>query len=267
VLPLTALSQPGASISRGRNEAVRAARGEIIAVIDAGVRASPEWLAELVRPFESADAPDVVGGFFRPDPHTIWELALGVTTLPSQEEIRPASFLPSSRSIAFTRRAWEQVGGYPEWLDYCEDLVFDLALKRAGCRFGWVPGAVVHLRPRANPWRFFLQYYRYARGDGKALLWTSRHLIRYAVYLGAPLALWWSQNHRALVLTLLLAAGLAYCGTPVGRLLRLNAEPARARWLALLLIPLIRLIGDLAKILGYPVGLFWRLTHRGAWER
>src|SRR5258707_2746833 len=29
------------------------------------------------------------------------------------------------------------LGGYPEWLDYCEDLVFDLAPQNAGHRFGF----------------------------------------------------------------------------------------------------------------------------------
>ena len=37
----------------------------------------------------------------------------------------------------FSRAVWERVGGYPEWLDYCEDLVFDLALRHAGCRFAF----------------------------------------------------------------------------------------------------------------------------------
>ena len=213
-----ALRRPGANISRGRNEAIRAASSELVAVTDAGVRLEPGWLTALCRPFESAEPPDVVGGFFRADPRSLFELSLGATTLPNVDEIDPDRFLPSSRSVAFTRRAWEAAGGYPEWLDYCEDLVFDLALKRSGCRFAWAPEAIVHFRPRPDPWRFFLQYYRYARGDGKALLWTRRHAVRYATYVGAPALLW------------------------------------RTSWHPLTL----GLIGDLAKMLGYPVGLVWR---------
>ena len=253
-----ALRRPGANISRGRNEAIRATFSEIVAVTDAGVRLEPGWLAALCRPFESAEAPEVVGGFFRSDPRSLVELSLGATTLPNADEIDPDRFLPSSRSVAFTRRAWEAVGGYPEWLDYCEDLVFDLALKRAGVRFAWALEAIVHFRPRPDPRRFFLQYYRYARGDGKALLWTRRHVIRYATYLGAPTLLWRARGHP-LALGLVGLGGLAYCRRPVQRLwpyLRERSPGERVR--ALALVPLIRLIGDVAKMAGYPVGLVWR---------
>ena len=47
-LPLLALRRTGANISLGRNEAIRAAGGEIIAVTDAGVRLDPGWLAALL---------------------------------------------------------------------------------------------------------------------------------------------------------------------------------------------------------------------------
>ena len=254
-----ALRRPRANISRGRNEAIRACSAEIIAVTDAGVRLEPGWLAALGAPFECAGAADVVSGYFRADPRSVFELALGATTMPNVEEIDPEHFLPSSRSIAFRRHAWEAVGGYPEWLDYCEDLVFDLALKRAGYRFAWAPTAVAHFRPRSDARRFFLQYYRYARGDGKASLWARRHAIRYATYLGAPAILWRTRLNP--VATVLVGIGaLGYCGRPVRRLLPgLPGPPIGERLRAVALVPFIRLVGDVAKMVGYPVGLAWRL--------
>ena len=84
-------------------------------------------------------APDVVSGFFLADAATLFETAMGATVLPDLADVDPATFLPSSRSVAFTRQAWQRVGGYPEWLDYCEDLVFDLRLRAAGCRFAFAP--------------------------------------------------------------------------------------------------------------------------------
>ena len=150
-LPLRVLSLHDANISQGRNAAIAIATGEIIACTDAGVRLEPGWLAELVAPFEAEEAEkaqlaqlrghldvpefpwtvapvQVVRGFFQADPHTVFEAALGATTLPDLEDIDPAHFLPSSRSVAFRTSAWEAAGRYPEWLDYCEDLVFDLRL-------------------------------------------------------------------------------------------------------------------------------------------
>ncbi len=267
--PLRVLQEPGANISQGRNAAIAAATGDIIAVTDAGVRLAEDWLDALVAPFAlddgSADfSVAVVSGWFVADPHTLFETAMGATVLPHVREVRPETFLPSSRSVAFRKVAWEAVDGYPEWLDFCEDLVFDLRLRELYTRFGFAPQARVSFRPRGN-WRaFFLQYYRYARGDGKANLWLRRHTIRYLTYLVIGPGLialaafhspWWSLG---------LLAGLAvYTGTPYRRLWPMLAPYAlldRAK--AIVLVPTIRIVGDIAKMLGYPVGLVWRWRNR-----
>ncbi len=286
-LPLTLISLPGANISQGRNAAIRAARGEIIASTDAGVRLDPCWLTEITRPLGrrlSADqglqqtldrnsfsaggrqpaAVDVVSGFFLPDPHGSFETALAATTLPALTDVRPDKFLPSSRSLAFRRAAWEKVDGYPEWLDYCEDLIFDFALRNAGFRFQFAPLAVVYFRPRENLRAFFLQYYRYARGDGKANLWLKRHILRYATYLAAlPLTILLVFVAPPLGLGILGFGFLALFFTPYKRLLpRLGALAPLGRLGALVWVPVIRVTGDIAKMIGYPVGVVWRASRR-----
>jgi len=263
-LPIELVVLAGANISAGRNAAIARATAPIVAVTDAGVRLEAGWLAALTAPFDAPDPPDVVSGFFRADPRSAFEAALGATTLPLIDEIQPARFAPSSRSVAFTRRAWESVGGYPEWLDYCEDLIFDFALRDAGCRFGWAPAAIVHFRPRSSPRAFFFQYYRYARGDGKADLWRTRHALRYATYLGLPLGLLTARRRPWLLAPLGLAAA-GYVRRPYCRLRPLlpSLSPVE-RVLAIGWVPLVRLIGDVAKMLGYPVGWAWRLRHRAA---
>jgi hypothetical protein len=61
----------------------------------------------------------------------------------------------------------------------------------------------------------------------------------------------------------LLGGGLAYCWRPFQRL-RSQWEGYRGsqRLRALLLIPLIRATGDVAKMAGYPAGLRWRWAKR-----
>jgi glycosyltransferase involved in cell wall biosynthesis len=255
-LPLRVVQAPGANIARGRNLAIRSAHSELIAVTDAGVRLEPDWLEQL-RTALTEDV-HVVSGFFRPDPRSPFERALGATTLPAVEDVDPESFLPSSRSALFRRRAWQQVGGYPAWLDYCEDLVFDLALKGAGCRFTFAPRAIAWFRPRHSLRAFFRQYYLYARGDGKAGLWWQRHAIRYATY-GVAAMLLWRRSRAAWLLPLGVAA---YTRRPYARLNLARLTPAEALYV-LSLPPAIRLVGDVAKMLGYPVGVWWRL--RRAW--
>jgi glycosyltransferase involved in cell wall biosynthesis len=268
----TVLSAPGVNIARGRNLAIAAARGAVIAATDAGVVLTPRWLEALVHTLEASPAADVAAGFFAAAPHSAFERALGATTLPNVDEIDPCRFLPSSRSVAFRRAVWSAVGGYPEWLDYCEDLVFDFALRRAGFRFTWVPEALVRFRPRPTLGTFFTQYLRYARGDGKADLWRGRHAVRYGTYLvGVPLI--WRARRHPLGVAVALGAGALYVRRPVQRLLRSRAQTADCAsggtstyaplFAELALIPLIRLVGDVAKMLGYPAGVAWRLrSHR-----
>jgi len=263
-LPLKLIIGQGFNISQGRNAAIAQAQGEIIASTDAGVRLDPDWLKHLLGPFEEDDSIDVVSGFFLPEPQSVFEVALGATVLPTLSEIDPHRFLPSSRSVAFRREAWKEVGGYPQWLDYCEDLVFDFELRHAGFKFLFAPQAVVYFRPRPHLAAFFRQYYRYARGDGKADLWRRRHAIRYLSYLLAgPLLvalgflrhpLWWAG--------LFLGAAI-YLWTPYRRLLSLlRMLSPLDRLKALLLVPLIRITGDIAKMAGYPVGVLWRWRAR-----
>jgi GT2 family glycosyltransferase len=189
---------------------------------------------------------------------------MSATVLPLVEEIAPERFLPSSRSVAFTRAGWEAAGRYPEWLDYCEDLVFDLRALRAG-PFVFAPGAIVHFRPRSTLRAFWKQYFLYARGDGKAALWLRRHLIRYATYLaGLPFLLIGALAAPDYGFEALCVAGLAigagaYLRAPYRRLARLwGAYRLVDRLRAIGLIPIIRVVGDIAKMAGYPQGVAWR---------
>jgi glycosyltransferase involved in cell wall biosynthesis len=217
-LPLWVIEAPGANIAQGRNRAIAAARGEIIAVTDAGVRLHPDWLRHLLRPFRERPETMVAAGFFLPDPRTPFEVAMAATVLPELRDIRPERFWPSSRSVAFRKSAWEAVGGYPEWLDYCEDLIFDFALYERFGPFAFVPEAVVYFRPRPTLRAFFLQYYRYARGDGKADLWRLRHAIRYGTYLGlVPLLAGLSLGVHPLFALGYLLGGALYLRTPYRR--------------------------------------------------
>jgi hypothetical protein len=206
-----------------------------------------------------------VAGFFQADPHTVLETAMGATVLPEARDINPATYLPSSRSVAYRRAAWEAAGGYPAWLDFSEDVVFDLALRARCGPFVFVPDALVYFRPRGSLRSLARQYYQYARGDGKANLFPRLHFIRYFTYLVvAPLLVYTAINVSPWLWGVGLLAGLAYLRLPLRRLWpRLPGLPLAQRFVALLTVPLIRLVGDLAKMAGYPAGVLWRFRHPG----
>jgi glycosyltransferase involved in cell wall biosynthesis len=260
-LPLRVITAPGANISQGRNIAIESAAGPIIASTDAGVRLDKCWLEELLKPFHSESPPAVVSGFFVPDPNSVFEVAMGATVLPLASDIDPATFLPSSRSIAFLKSSWEAAGRYPEWLDYCEDLIFDFRLRDEVGSFAFVPGAVAYFRPRGTLRAFFKQYYQYARGDGKADLWRKRHAIRYLtclvvfpllLILGTIVSPWW------LLVIIAGASGMFF--TPYRRLCCSWGNLAGLEKIqAVLWVPVIRIAGDIAKMIGYPIGWKWRM--------
>ncbi|BBH17114.1 glycosyl transferase [Nocardioides baekrokdamisoli] len=254
----------GASISRGRNIALAECEASWVAVTDAGNSLDPTWLKELAN--GTAPDVDVVAGFFEPLPGSFKQSVIGVTITPLLAEIDPKSFLPSSRSVIFRTSILKSVGGYPEWLDYCEDLVLDLMLKKVGARFEFAPGAIARWDARGTFSAYFKQYFRYARGDGKAGLWRRRHAARYTAYaVGAALV---ALSVAVSVYWLLL---LAVLGSIYSRKFAARVFARRgvfgARWmLALALVPVVVAIGDVAKMCGYPIGLAHAKAHRSQWS-
>src|SRR4051812_46931588 len=81
----------GHNIPSGRNNAIRQARGPLVACTDAGLTLDSRWLERIVAPLERDEA-DLVGGYFRPTPRSLFELALGATNYRDADEIDPASF-------------------------------------------------------------------------------------------------------------------------------------------------------------------------------
>jgi hypothetical protein len=133
--------------------------------------------------------------------------------------------------------------------------------------FVWAPSARVFFRPRENLRAFWTQYYRYARGDGKADLWRKRHLVRYLTYLVALPALLshglFGGAARWLGWVGLAAGVVVYCLRPWQRLRQLAGRLSWGQRLAAaVLVPVIRVVGDVAKMVGYPVGLAWRWRNR-----
>ncbi len=257
-VPIRLIEAPGTNISEGRNIAIEEAAHEAIAVTDAGTRPRPDWLEKLVAPLERDPELAVSAGFFLPGGEGWRKRALAIAITPQRQEIDPDRFLPSSRSVAFRRGWWRRVGGYPEWLRHCEDLVFDLDLRRADARFAFVPDAIVVWDARPDLRSLARQYFNYARGDGHAGLWPKRHLARYAAY-AAGVAVLWRWSYSPLALVGLLLGWIGYQGKFLRRLIRVRPSGRAPEQLyGLAYVPLVVTTGDVAKMVGYAVGRWER---------
>ncbi|MCX7598432.1 MAG: glycosyl transferase family 2, partial [Armatimonadetes bacterium] len=247
--PVKLIVEPGANRSRGRNRAIEETRAEIIAVTDVGARPREDWFERIIAPLEADPTADVVAGYYEAEARTAWEAAVAGATVPRAEEVRQESFLPSARSVAFRRTAWERAGRYPEQYWHNEDTPFGLALRAVGARFVFEPRAVVLWRPQSTPWGLFRQFYRYAVGDAEARIWY-RHYAKAYLVVGAAAGLtaaakWWP-------LAGWLVAGLAvvYWARHAARAFRRTTSPGAA-----LLAPLANAVVDLAHVAGYTRGL------------
>jgi cellulose synthase/poly-beta-1,6-N-acetylglucosamine synthase-like glycosyltransferase len=259
--PARVFRAAGANIAAGRNIAIREASGDLIAVTDVGTVLDRDWLEQLLRPFSEKPPADVSGGFFRPAGTRPFQRVLAAVITPALHEIHGEDFLPSSRSVALRKHWWKRVGGYPNWLPWCEDVVFDLDLRAAGARFAFCPAAVVSWHPPARPTAFWRQYHRYARGDGQAGLWPVRHVIRFGFYatLMALLA-------RGTVPSRAVAYSLAnaYLRRFIRRVHTVRpADSAPGMAAAYVTVPAIVVIGDVAKMAGYVRGSVERLRAGG----
>ena len=246
------IDAPGSNISAGRNLAARSVSSDLIAFTDAGITRSPDWLDALVQAAERAPLAAGAFGYILAAPGNTVETAIGAVGLPLAREIDPAHYPPSGGSVLLRRHWFDRVGGFPEWLDYGEDLWLDRRVWAEGGWFVHAPGADVWNRPRSSLRAFFRQYFRYAWGDGRAGMLGKRHAARFAAYaVGLSLV----RRPTWIRTALLVYLGYRYLRRPIARA---RGAPS-AGVAAPALVPLARVVGDAAKILGYAAGCWRRL--------
>ncbi len=249
----------GSNIAAGRNRAISLSTGEVIAVTDGGCVLSPDWLEKLVAPLEEDSTLQLVGGIYQPLAENWFERLSACVNLPTIDEIKVDRFLPSSRSIAFRRELWEVLGGYPEWLDYGEDMYFNHQWKRRGINYVVVKDALVWWRMRPNLPSLFRQYFRYSWGDGVSGMYPHRHLARFFTYgwLSIGILLW---RNRLWFWGSTLPCALLYAGRRWRRIPHLfENRPEREMLAAVLAVPFCLFFVDIAKMAGYLGGLVRRL--------
>jgi glycosyltransferase involved in cell wall biosynthesis len=245
---VTVLLEPGANIARGRNIAVEAAAHDVIAVSDADCVLAPDWLEHLLEPI--GRGADISAGAYRALAATPFQRWAAAVSVPDPDELRPG-WMPSARSIAFTRRAFAAAGGYPEWLDIGEDMYVNHRWVEAGLRIELAPLAVTTWRTRptlASTWR---QYAAYAAGDAEAGMYTERHAIRFATYAAAAVA---AVTRNRVLLALAVGGAAVHARTPLMRSWQRSRSGAE-RLASLAGVPATIAFVDAAKMWGYVRGL------------
>ena len=146
-----------------RNIAIRRAKNEVILVTDGGCILDKNWVYEMMKPFEENNA-DVVGGIYSPLAKNIFDKCQGAVICKFPEEIDEKKFIPSSRSLGFKKKVWEDVGGYPKHEIGGEDTRFILNIIERGHKITITKKAIVYWRMRSLK-SFIRQFYLYAKGE------------------------------------------------------------------------------------------------------
>ena len=132
-LKLQIINRRGVSRARGRNIAIGKARNEIIAITDAGCIPRKNWLARLTEPLDPSshgyDEASVVAGGYVMVAKNNFEKAESIFLGTQQKDI-DSNFMPSARSMAFTKSIWKKAGGFPENMgNTAEDTLFNIKLS------------------------------------------------------------------------------------------------------------------------------------------
>ncbi len=236
--------------SVGRNFAIKKSTHDIIAVTDAGCILDSHWLENIMKPFENKSI-DVSSGFYKPQTNSIFEKCLAAYTCTMPDRLDLQNFLPSSRSVAFRKSAWEKVSGYPENLDTCEDLVFAKRMKLDGLRFMTVKEAIVLWPQRENIFQAARQFFLYAKGDGRAHYFRKTTPVLFARYTLVILILIYAIIAGSyipfFVLFLFLLLYLLWSIQKNYRYIK--------NWRAFLYLPLLQIVSDVAVLSGTIIGL------------
>ena len=250
---ITAIDAPGANIPTGRNIAISEATHDVIAVTDADCVLAADWLERILEPLE--DGADVSMGLYRPLTTSFFEACAAAISIKDPEEIRPERYMPSARSVAFRRDAFDTAGGYPEWLSIGEDMLLNHRWRALGVRMQLAARAVVYRRPRPDLAAYTRQFFRYGEGDALGRMHARRHALRFAVYGALGLAL---ASGRGAPRIAAAVAGAAHAARPIRRAFRLLPS-GRQRAAAAAAVPVLMAVTDLAKMAGYVSGRWRRL--------
>lgn len=176
------ISIPASQFQHGRtrNEAMRRARGELVAFLTQdAVPVDVDWLAEMVAFMEAR--PGVAGAFGRQIPHggadplEAWEVCCHFDSFRGEVEFRrpadgslPADEAQQARLHYFSnvnscirRSAWERIP-FPE-IDFGEDQAWARAVQAAGMATGYAERAVVRHSHDYGPLTLFRRRYDEAR--------------------------------------------------------------------------------------------------------
>lgn len=182
--------------SAKRNAAAKAARGEILAFVDADAYPVKGWLKQAVRHFENPEIGAVGGPNVTPPEDSFSQKVsgdvlasfVGAGPISIRHTEKPARFIDAlpSVNLIVRRKLFMDIGGYDEKLTTGEDLQLCFDVIKKGKKIFYDPGIKV-FHHRRHMWMPHLyQMFTYGRGAA----FVAKEKFTPAVFLKAIPALW-----------------------------------------------------------------------------
>lgn len=236
--------------SVGRNEAIKNATGDVILCSDTGCVLDKKWTENIIKPFKDKTV-DVVAGYYRGKPRSIFEKCLVPYVLVMPDRVNPDNFLPATRSMAFRKEIWKKIGGFDERFSHNEDYVFAKKLKKINSHIVFEKRAIVYWIPRNSLKEAFIMFYRFAKGDSEAKIFRPKVILLFTRHIFFFLLLLYSfflKSNFLLVSFYLLL--IAYVLWSIVKNYKYIKDIR-----AIFFLPLIQITSDIAVIMGTVSGL------------
>jgi len=254
------ISEKG-NVAHGRNTAVELAENNIIAMTDAGCIPETDWLEKITQPLKFKHVGMVAGFYSMPHSNPMQE-AMNVYLGVPQERFDTNNFMPSTRSVAFRKEVWEEVGGFSEKLDKAgEDTLFFYQVVKTGTRIMRVKEALVSWEETAKMTfgDSINKFRQYAKGDAQSGIWwhpakrgTTHNIKISAIFarylLGLVLII--SSLFKPTLFTIILVLITLYLFWSIWKW-----RDVIKNWQARLWLPVIQLSSDFAVMVGFIEGL------------
>lgn len=163
------------NISQGRNLAIKNSANDLILVCDAGCILDALWIQNILDIYFKTRK-DIVGGIYLSQENKYFQKCMAKILVPTKAEITAKGRIPSSRSVAFTRKIYEKSGMYPENLKFAEDTFLMKKMLENGAEMVWSEEAIVYWKQRDSITDFAKQIYNYAKWHKIARLYSKSYL-------------------------------------------------------------------------------------------
>ena len=165
---VTYLHEPQPGVSNARNRGIAESTGDILSFVDADCLVEPQWLTELVRPFEDPEVGAVAGDLQHVPPSTAAERqAARLLGNWQQFAFNSDPAYPITANAAYRREVIDRIGPFDPHMTRAQDVELGLRFQeRSDSRLAYAEHATARHHNRSTQLGFFRQQLGWAYGAG-----------------------------------------------------------------------------------------------------